>query len=371
MTNRRITTLALIGGLLLGTDSTAMAATAATKTTTAPAKTARKKAATTTQAAPAKTAASPTSTSTPAAVESTATNAVPAPPSAPPAETGDGDDMTMPGGQEGRVFRSLTIEGEDRVHLEFERPTLAPDLDPHKAPGLDPAGAADVLLRSGPDLVRPFTALSSQDRCPWTARPWLERFAHGPVARFRPDVSDVDRWRLVIANARGETVATLEGKGTPPKEIAWDGRAKDGSTVTPELTYSYVFEAHDKAGNKRNFVGPGFKVSAYRTEGKDGPMLAFAAHELAWPEVDAGRGGTRQATPPILLEAATWLNQAPRTERPIRVTATARRHEQAQALASDVARLLAPHVVGDPARVRGEAVVQADAPEGGTIAIRY
>jgi hypothetical protein len=228
-----------------------------------------------------------------------------------------------------------------------------------------------VLLRSGPDLVRPFTALSSQDRCPWTARPWLERFAHGPVARFRPDVSDVDRWRLVIANARGETVATLEGKGTPPKEIAWDGRAKDGSTVTPELTYSYVFEAHDKAGNKRNFVGPGFKVSAYRTEGKDGPMLAFAAHELAWPEVDAGRGGTRQATPPILLEAATWLNQAPRTERPIRVTATARRHEQAQALASDVARLLAPHVVGDPARVRGEAVVQADAPEGGTIAIRY
>ena len=299
-----------------------------------------------------------------------ATSPAPAPP---PAASADSADYTMPGGQEGTVFRSLTVEGEDRVHLEFERPALAPDLDPTKAPGLDPAGAADVLLRSGPDLVAPFTALSAHDRSPWVARPWLTRFSSGAVARFRPEVTDVARWRLVIANARGETVATIEGKGQPPREIAWDGRAKDGSTVTPHLTYSYVFEAHDRAGNKRNFVGPGFQVAAYRIEGKDGPRLAFSAGELAWPEVESARGGgtTRHATPPILLEAATWLNQAPKPERPVRVTVTARGYEQAQALAADVVRLLAPHLVGDPARVRGEAVVQPDAPEGGTIAIAY
>lgn len=302
-----------------------------------------------------------------AALQSPATPAAPAPADG----GGDGADYTMPGGQEGTVFRSLTVEGEDRVHLEFERPALAPDLDPHKAPGLDPAGAADVLLRSGPDLLRPFTALSAHDRSPWVARPWLTRFAHGPVARFRPEVTDVARWRLLVANARGETVATIEGKGQPPREIAWDGRAKDGSTVTPNLTYSYVFEAHDRAGNKRNFVGPGFKVAAYRIEGRDGPMLTFSAGELAWPAVDAARGGARQATPPILLEAATWLNQAPKPERPVRVTVTARGYEQAQALAAEVVRLLTPHLVGDPARVRGESVVQPDAPEGGTIAIAY
>ena len=34
--------------------------------------------------------------------------------------------------------------------------------------------------------------------------------------------------------------------------------------VTPGLTYSYVFEAFDRAGNKRNIVGPGFTVPAYR-----------------------------------------------------------------------------------------------------------
>jgi hypothetical protein len=311
-------------------------------------------------------------TATPAPVRAdsaaAAATAKPAPATAPAADSAD---FTMPGGQEGTAFRSLTVQGEDRVHLEFERPTLAPDLDPHRAPGLDPAGAADVLMRSGPDLVTPFTALSSQDRSPWVARPWLGRFASGPVARFRPEVTDVERWRLVVANARGETVATMEGKGKPPQEIAWDGRAKDGSTVTPNLTYSYVFEAHDRAGNKRNFVGSGFKVTAYRIEGRDGPLLAFSAGELAWPAVEAGRGGVGPATPPILLEAATWLNQAPKPERPVRVTVTARGYEQAQSLAGDVVRLLAPHLVGDPSRVRGEAIVQPDAPEGGTVAIAY
>jgi hypothetical protein len=347
--------LGLLGCLALGPAEAA-----------APTATKAKKPATRTRTVTRTTPPKATAPTTPAAADST-TTATP-PPSTAPADSAD---YTMPGGQEGTVFRSLTVEGEDRVHLEFERPALAPDLDPHKAPGLDPAGAADVLLRSGPDLLAPLAALSAHDRSPWVARPWLTRFSHGPVARFRPEVTDVARWRLVVANARGETVATIEGKGQPPREIAWDGRSKDGSTVTPNLTYSYVFEAHDRAGNKRNFVGPGFQVAAYRIEGKDGPRLAFSAAELAWPEVEAARHGGRHATPPILLEAATWLNQAPKTERPVRVTVTARGYEQAQALAADVVRLLTPHLVGDPARVRGEAVVQPDAPEGGTIAIAY
>ena len=288
---------------------------------------------------------------------------------APAAKAKSADEYTMPGGQEGTVFHSLTVEGEDRVHLEFERPELVPDVDPHVAPGLDPAGAGDVLLRTGPDLMRPFASLSALDHSPWVARPWLSRFSTGSVARFRPEVSGVARWRLVVANAKGETVAVMEGKGQPPREIPWDGRAKDGTPATPNLTYSYVFEAVDKAGNKRNFVGEGFKVSAYRLGGKDGVTLAFAANELEWPDVDANRTGARQATPPILLEAASWLNQAPRVDRPVQVTVTARGYESGQATASEIVRLLAPQLAGDPARVRGEVVVQPDAPEGGTVTI--
>jgi hypothetical protein len=191
------------------------------------------------------------------------------------------------------------------------------------------------------------------------------------VARFRPDVTDVTRWRLTIANARGETVATIEDKGNPPQEIPWDGRATDGSTVTPDLTYSYVFEAHDRAGNKRNFVGEGFMVSAYRRAGNQGPELVFSARELAWPEVAGTASGAQRPTPPILLEAAWWMNQAPRPDRPVQVVVTARGYDQAGAIATNVAQMLTPQLIGDPARVKTQAVVQPDAPEAGTIRIAY
>jgi hypothetical protein len=349
------------------TSTTKTSSTKTTATKTAATKTAATKTATTKTATKKPSAQAPDSTAakTPATAATAASAAT-----AGTAATKPGDaDYTMPGGQEGTVFKSLTVEGEDRVHLEFERPELVPDIDPHTAPGLDPAGASDVLTRSGPDLVRPFAATSALERSSWVARPWLSRFTTGPVARFRPDVTEVSRWRLVVANAKGETVATMEGKGQPPREIPWDGRAKDGSAATPNLTYSYVFEAVDRAGNKRNFVGEGFKVSAYRLEGRDGLVLAFAANELSWPEVDATRPGARQATPPILLEAASWLNQSPKADRPIRVTVTSRSYEQAQATASEIVRLLAPQLAGDPSRVRGEVLVQADSPEGGTVVI--
>ena len=357
-TTRRIATIGLCGTMLLATGSGAAPVVrhqAQPKTTT----TATRKGG----ATPKKVAvALPDST---AARDSTTAND-----GSKPAAQKDGD-YTMPGGQEGTVFRSLTVEGEDRVHFEFERPELAPDLDPAHAPGLDPGNPADVLLRSGPDLTTPFTALSAQEPCAWVARPWLSHFSSGAVTRFRPAVTDVARWKLMVADAHGENVATMEGKGTPPQEIVWDGREKDGSTVTPELTYSYVFEAHDRAGNKRNIVGEGFKVSAYRMAGNDGPTLVFSARDLAWPEVEAAASSARRATPPILLEAASWMNQAARPERPVRVLVTARSYDQGETIASNVVRLLTPRLVGDPARVKSQTLVQPDAPEAGTVTIRY
>ncbi len=45
--------------------------------------------------------------------------------------------MKLQGGEEGTIFKSLRIEGEDRVRIEFERPPLELSLDPKTAPGLD------------------------------------------------------------------------------------------------------------------------------------------------------------------------------------------------------------------------------------------
>ena len=277
----------------------------------------------------------------------------------------------MPGGQEGTVFKSLTVEGEDRVHFDFERPSLALDLDPTKAPGLDWGTARDILNRTVPDLAGPLVQSSSQQPSPYLAHAWLSHFATGPVARFRPEVQGVERWKLTIVNARGETVASYMGRGAPPQEIAWDGRTLSGSPVTPGLTYSYVLEARDKAGNKRNFVGQGFQVSAYRLDSVENPVLVFSGRELpaSDPTRPASGPGEREVSAPILIEAAGWINQVAKAGQPVRVKATARTMDQAQILSALVVRQMTPYLAGDPARLEAVPEAQADAPEGGAVTI--
>jgi len=288
------------------------------------------------------------------------------------AEVGAGDSaMTIPAGSEGAVFRSLTVEGEDRVHLEFDRPPLVLDLDPTQAPGLDWGSASDVLDRTVPDLGAPMLQSSAQVGTPALAHPWLGHFMTGPVARFRPDVKGVERWKLTIVDSKGQNVAAFEGKGEPPREIAWDGRTTGGGLVVPGLTYSYVLEARDRAGNKRNFVGQGFKVSAYRLDSIESPMMVFTGRELSTR--DPGRPPSspdeREAAAPILIEAAGWLNQSPKALQAVRVTATARTMDQAQSLCALVTRQMTPYLLGDPARVQAVPDVQPDAPEGGAVRI--
>jgi hypothetical protein len=209
--------------------------------------------------------------------------------------------MQLKGGEEGTVFRTLTVQGEDRIHIEVERPVLELDVDPAKAPGLDRGSVVDVLDRTTPDIVAPLLASTSSDESPWLAHPWLAHFPEGAVARFRPALSHVESWKLIVVNARAESVAVFRGNGDPPREIAWDGRSSTGSPVLPGVSYSYVFEARDKAGNKRNFVGEGFRVSSFRFDSPQGPVLVFSGQELRRPGgTDYGSG----ETPPIVIEAA-------------------------------------------------------------------
>ena len=291
-----------------------------------------------------------------------------APASRAPAKGGSGasdSSMTLRGGQEGTVFKTRTLEGEDRVHVDFERPGLDLDLDPTKVPGLDIGTARDVLDRTLPDLVTPMLAVSTADASPYVARPWLTQFGTGSVVRFHPETRDVERWKLIIVDSRGQTVRTYQGRGKPPEELAWDGRTDAGSTAVPGLTYSYAFEAHDKAGNKRNLVGPGFGVSAFAFDSPSGPVLTFSGRML---DADGRRGGA-DAPSLIVLEAASRISQGPAATRPLKVTATARSREQADALAARVVRELAGLTPGDPARLMAQSQVETDAPEDGVVRI--
>jgi hypothetical protein len=294
-----------------------------------------------------------------------------------PADSG----YTIKGGQDRTDLRSLTVEGEDRVHVTIDRPVLALDLNPETVTGLEFGTARDVLDRVPPDLTTAYLATSTESRSRYPGRPWLGQFASGSVARFQPAVRGTERWKLTVADSRGQTVAVFDGKGDPPKEIVWDGRSVTGALVTPGITYSYVFEAVDKAGNKRNFVGEGFRISAYRLESPTGPVLVFSGQQLA-ADLNAVRaygagaatpsgsvGGAPRLTSPLLLEAASWLNQSSRVSQAVRVTASARSFEQANALAKQVGTAMADFTIGDPARVQAMAEVVPDAPEGGTVRI--
>ena len=290
-----------------------------------------------------------------------------------PAPGASDSSYTIKGGKDRTDLKSLTVEGEDRVHIDIERPPLTLALDPSKVSGLVQGDARDVLDRVPPDLTSGYYASTSAERSPYTGRPWLRQFASGAVARFQPAVKGVQHWKLTVADSRGQAVRVYEGAGDPPKEIVWDGRGTNGASVTPGVTYSYVFEAKDKAGNKRNFVGDGFRVSAYRLDGPEGPTLVFSGRELTIPVGGAaalyGGAGASRPTAAILLEAASWLNQTPNVTRPIRVTATGRTMEQATSLAKQVSIALAANTIGDPARIQSVPEVAADVPEGGTVRV--
>ena len=284
----------------------------------------------------------------------------------------DSAGMTLHGGQERTDFKTMTIEGEDRVHVDVERPELQLDLDASKVHGLESGTAGDVLNRVSPDLTTKYLALSATQPTPYLGRPWLRQFATGPVARFQPNVKGVERWKLVVADSKGELVRTFDGKGDPPKEITWDGRTQNGKLVTPGLTYSYYMEAFDKAGNKRNFVGEGFKVSAYRADTQAGPVLVFSGMSvLASQKSSYGMGSSsaNRAVAPVILETVSWLNQSTRVQQPVTIAVSARSYEQANLIAKQVGLTMTDLALGDPSRIKAVAEVAPDAADGGVVRV--
>jgi hypothetical protein len=274
--------------------------------------------------------------------------------------------MTLKGNEEGTHLPSLTVTGEDRVHFEFERPSLDLDLDPRTAPGLEWDDPMMSLERESVDPLGPLAEHSVTASSPYLGVPWIERFQSGAVTKFRPQVKDVEAWQLTIADSRSDTLAVFGGKGKPPKEITWDGTGRDGKLVPPGITCSYVLEAYDRAGNRRNFVGQGFKLPPYRLATPNGMALLFSAEEI--PR-GASASRTATSTPPIVIEAASWLNQGSSTEAAIEITATGRTFEEAKALSDKLVEMLRPRVTGDPGRIRALTEVRSDAPERGTVMI--
>jgi len=273
------------------------------------------------------------------------------------------DSTTLKGGEGGTKFPDMTVTGEDRIRIDFERPELILDLDAKSAPGLERERTLEIVDRGAPDLNEPLLTQSAGQHSSYTGRPWLTAFSTGPVARFRPTLSKVQRWTLTVADSRGATVARFTGQGRVPEQIAWDGRTLNGDLALPGLTYSYVFEAFDEAGNKRNFLGDAFTVKPYIREEKTGITLLVPGTELA--------GKTIPGSPcPILLETASWLNQLEKIDTPIVVEAQARTRDEATALAAKVSDALPGLLLGPRNRLEVRQNVVPDAPETGVCIVK-
>jgi hypothetical protein len=275
--------------------------------------------------------------------------------------------MVLEGGREGTVFKRMTIEGEDRFRIDFERPSLKISLDPASAPGLDWDNTWDVLTEGAIDLRSPLVALSASESSPYLPRPWLDEYRSGDIVRFRPALTDVDRWRLTIADSRNGEVRIFEGKGDPPGTIGWDGLNQAGLPMPPGYTYSYVVEAWDRAGNRRNFVGKGFSLPPYMFEDEERIYFLFPGDSPGTSHTsDRHKSGTPS---PAVLEAASRINQRGSAGTTIIVTVTARSYDQAGSMAESISRELGSLLLGDPARIKNVVDVSDDAPEAGTVII--
>jgi hypothetical protein len=247
-------------------------------------------------------------------------------------------------------LRSFVIEGEDRVSINFERPRLELDLDPRSAPGLDWEQTWDLV-----DPLPPLLARTAMTPSPYTGRPWLQEFAMDEIVVFTPEAPELASWKMTIVDSRGVPARVVEGRGSLPERMTWNGRRDDGTCAWPGLVYSFVLETEDLAGHRRTLSGRGFTLPAFRLAGGDQDVLVL--------------GGSDLASGDLLSEAASWLNQAPGLEAPIIIRATARDRRQGNQLADRMARMLDGQVCGAPDRLVTEVLVVADAPDQGVVEV--
>jgi len=252
-------------------------------------------------------------------------------------------------GEKGTTLESITVEGEDRVQIDFKRPELVLNVDPLSAPGLEWDVVWSLLSPATLDLYSPLPERTREIRSPYRSRFWADTFRRGNVARFRPALEGVESWSLTIADSRGLEVSKFGKNGAPPEILGWNGKTSKGEYALPGRRYSFVLEAADRAGNRRSFVGDGFKLPAYAVESSGGVTLLLSRSDL--------QGGSKAVPPAPILYAATRINQTPVTA-PVTVTVTASDYKSGEAVAKDVVRKIRLLMLGDPSRMSTKVAVE-------------
>ncbi len=278
-----------------------------------------------------------------------------------PDADGSDSEHVLPAGQDGTDLGSFTVEGEDRIRIEFERPSLDLTIDPRSVGGLDWSDPNEILERKRFDTTTPFLRAETRWLPTTPARPWARSLVYGDIVTLRPKVDDVATWRLTISDPTGAEVWRVGGEGKAPREITWDGMTMSGRAALPGQTYVHAIDVVDKAGNKRRFNGSGFVMPAFAVTAGDSLRLAVAGE----PD-GSGRLGAL-----AIVEIADWINQHAAPSSEIRLSALARTYGEAESMSGAAQGALVGLVAGDPIRMRTIARVDPAAPQNGVLTVQF
>jgi hypothetical protein len=112
------------------------------------------------------------------------------------------------------------------------------------------------------------------------SHPELAAIRPAPVKIFYAKFQDIARWQLNITAGDGSLFRSIEGEGTPPERIAWDGRGDNGEPLVAGRNYAFSFTAVDRAGNKRTFPGQTFAVPAFYMREGHTTRIGVASSQL-------------------------------------------------------------------------------------------
>ena len=186
-------------------------------------------------------------------------------------------------GETGKTVRSFSGEGAVPASVEWDgqgdlKKALADGSYTYTLTVEDAVGNRSVTLEqiARIDDTPPVVALSGQ---PDVFAPKSESGHNRAVfSAAANDASNMARWSLKIADAKGETAQEFKGEGRPPAEIVWEGVDAKGAAFA-DGRYQARLYVTDEVGNQ------GISPEAAVTINGATPVLTVAAQEESVPSL--------------------------------------------------------------------------------------
>lgn len=193
------------------------------------------------------------------------------------------DTDTSPGKEESSEGLSeVVIKGEakDTVKVEKVPYQIEIKLEEVVTPSIE---ETESLMEGGLDILRQedlrqFTCLNSKQ----VINPSLPPLPEPPLVTFHPQRSNlkIKKWNLTISDEKGSIIRNLQGKGSPPRTIEWDGQDERGKVIRVGTLYSYDFVAIDQDSRPHTTGGKPFQLWALKYDEKDSVNVEVANRVL-------------------------------------------------------------------------------------------